>query len=150
MEREADVCEHCGCAKIAPIAELMSEHRTMLELAGEVRGALSTDDQQAARARFAGLVDVLSRHSAKEERGVLAAVRHSGEYVEYVSDLEEDHALLAEAVRASGSEEEEWARHVKAFLDDLAHHFEREEQGLFPAALASLDAEEWETVEQAR
>jgi hemerythrin-like domain-containing protein len=144
------VCEHCGCANIAPIAELMREHRTMLELAREVRAALSTGDQQTARARFADIVEILGRHSAKEERGVLAAVRHSGEYVDYVAALEEDHGLLAEAVLASGSEVDEWPRQITSFLDDLAHHFEREEQGLFPGALAALDAEEWETVEQAR
>jgi hemerythrin-like domain-containing protein len=144
------VCDHCGCAKIAPIAELMSEHRTMLEFAGEVRAALSRGDQETARTQFRALVDVLGRHSAKEERGVLAAVRHSGEYVDYVAALEEDHALIAEAVQASGSEDDEWPRQVIEFLDDITHHFEREEQGLFPGALAALDAEEWETVERAR
>ena len=144
------MCEHCGCANIAPIAELMTEHGTMLEIAGDVRVALSAGDREAARARFRALVDVLGRHSAKEERGVLAAVRHSGEYVDYVADLEEDHALLAEAVRASGSGGDDWPRQIVGFLDDMTHHFEREERGLFPGALAALDIEEWETVEQAR
>lgn len=144
------MCEHCGCANIAPIAELIAEHRIMGELAGEVRAALSAGDEPAARAAFARIVDMLAPHSAKEEKGVLAAVRHSGEYVDYVAALEEDHGLLAEAVQASAAQADDWAEHITSFLDDLAHHFEREEQGLFPGALAALNPEEWETVEQAR
>lgn len=33
------MCEYCGCRQVEPIAELMDEHMTLLELAGDLRGA---------------------------------------------------------------------------------------------------------------
>lgn len=140
------MCEHCGCNRLAPIADLMAEHAAMNEIAGDVRTALVADDADRARRRFDDLVAALRPHAAKEERGLLAAVRSSGEYVDYVGAIEADHELLSEAVAAASAEPGEFRQRASAFLDELAHHFEREEQGLFPGALAALDGDAWEQV----
>ena len=48
-----DMCEHCGCRGIEPIADLMDEHYEILDIAGDVRRLLAADDRHAAAAKLA-------------------------------------------------------------------------------------------------
>lgn len=122
----------------------MDEHVRLLDLAGDVRRVVDRD-LGAARQRFAELVYLLDAHVRREERGLFAVLREAGEFVEHVDELEAEHARLDAAVAALPGGEA-WADALAPVLRALAEHIYKEEQGLFPAALATLSGDQWDAV----
>lgn len=143
------MCEHCGCRGVEPIAELMDEHLELLDLAGVVRRALAEGDRARSAAAMAELEHLLGHHVSREERGVFAALKTQGDFVEEVDELEAEHvdfdAEFAVLVGLDLTAPDFDAR-VLRMLDDLSEHVERENLGIFPVAVVTLGATGWETV----
>lgn len=135
------MCEHCGCREIGPIGRLMDEHERLLEVAGEAREAARAGDEATARQIVADLAELLRPHVRAEELGLFAVMRERGEFTDYLDELEEEHGDLAD--RLAGPLP---APGVADLRDRLLEHIQREEYGLFPAALASLGGDDWTAV----
>jgi hemerythrin-like domain-containing protein len=143
------MCEHCGCRGVEPIATLMDEHFVLLDLAGEVRRRIADGDRDGAVVRLARVQTALAPHVWVEENGLFAAMRESGDFVEYVEELERDHLDIDGTLADLDPDDPAWSKRVIATLDLLEEHINKENVGLFPAAVVSLGARGWETVSAA-
>jgi len=135
------MCDHCGCREIGPIGRLMDEHERLLEVAGEAREAARAGDEATAGRIIAELAVLLRPHVQAEEDGLFAVMRERGEYTDYLDQLEDEHAELAD--RLAGRLTPLTVLEIRARLQE---HIQHEEYGLFPAALASLGGDDWTSV----
>jgi iron-sulfur cluster repair protein YtfE (RIC family) len=143
------MCDHCGCRDLTPVARLMSEHDRLRELAGHIRRHLSHGDDAAAREHFGVLLEVLAPHVAEEEGVLFPLLRQSGELAEHVRVLETEHADLYDGVDALDDVAAEARRDgVLRVLHDLGEHMYKEDFGLFPAAIATLDGSDWDAMDR--
>ena len=143
------MCEHCGCRGVPPIAELMDEHRALLDQAHLVRQGLGSGDHPMAMARLTELVAHLDRHVRREEDGIFAAMRTSGDFIDEVDELEGEHRDLGAAIAALDPDSTVFAARVTRLLDDLEAHVEREDLGIFPVSVVTLGATGWAIVDEA-
>ncbi|MDH6521412.1 hemerythrin-like domain-containing protein [Streptomyces sp. SAI-135] len=145
------MCEYCGCQALETIDELTMEHERVVALISRVREA----HRDRAVTRMAELAReitaVLGPHTRVEEQGLFPAL--AVEFPEKIAALKDEHrrieAVLAEAdgpFLADAS----WPERLVETLGLLREHILKEQDGVFPAALATLDSEQWEAVEAAR
>lgn len=144
------MCEHCGCRGIDPIAELMDEHYDLLEDGHSLRHALAAGDKPAAAEILDRLTRHLDVHVRREERGIFAALRQSGEFVGEVEDLEREHEAFDAAVESLDPDGPDFQRRVTDLLRDLEEHVQRENLGIFPVSVVTLGADGWQLVGDAR
>lgn len=148
------MCDHCGCRDLSPIAALMSEHDRLRELTGHIRSDLAAGDDAAARVHFDEVLRVLGPHVGKEEGFLFPMLAREPELTEHVAVLAGEHADLYDAVDdledvGPGTEASTaWRAGVLRILDELGDHMFKEDFGLFPAALATLDGSEWDAMDQ--
>jgi len=145
------VCEYCGCQALDAIAELTAEHDAVVELGGQARRALDCGDLDLAADRARAIATVLRPHTAVEEEALFPAM--AAEYPGHVDLLVADHRridqVLAESAAGTPSDAA-WPARLAHALTDLREHILREQDGVFPAALISLDNEEWDALAAAR
>lgn len=144
------MCDHCGCRELTPVARLMGEHDRLRELGEHIRRHLAAGDDAAARVHFQELLVVLGPHVAEEESTLFPMLRRHAELAEHVTVLEGEHAGLYDDVddlddaATAGA----WRAGVLRVLHDLDEHMYKEDFGLFPAALATLDGDQWDSVDR--
>jgi len=143
------VCEHCGCRGVEPIAELMDEHFELLELGGEVRRSLAAGDRDAAASRLVDLARLLTDHTGREERGIFAALKAQGDFVDAVVDLEGEHAGFDTVLAGLDPDAPDFEGRVGRLLTELGDHIDKENLGIFPVAVVTLGASGWELVAEA-
>lgn len=143
------MCEHCGCRAVEPIAQLMDEHYEMLDLSGAIRTLLAAGDRAGASAKLAELDRRLAPHASREERGVFAALKEQGDFAAEVLDLEADHRAFDATLADLDTTAPDFDQQVKRFLADLSLHIDRENLGVFPVTVVTLDDDGWETVTRA-
>ena len=145
------MCEYCGCQALETIDELTQEHERVVNLISHVRDAR----RDGAITRMAELAreitSVLGPHTQVEERGLFPAM--ATEFPEQIAALEAEHRRI-EAVLAEADgpflTDPGWPDRLIDTLDLLREHILKEQDGVFPAALAALATEDWEAVEKAR
>ena len=144
------MCDHCGCRDLTPVAALMGEHDRLRELTGLIRSDLAAGHDAAARALLEEMLDVLGPHVAKEEGALFPMLRREGSLTDHVQVLEDEHAGLYDAVDELDDVEAaaRWRDDVLAVLHDLDEHMYKEDFGLFPAALATLDGADWDAMDR--
>ncbi|MGW0299528.1 hemerythrin domain-containing protein [Streptomyces anthocyanicus] len=145
------MCEYCGCQSLAAIDGLTREHDAVVDLIGRVRDA-HRDGRVTAMAELAREIGaVLAPHTEVEEGGLFPAM--ALEFPEQIAALEDEHRRI-EAVlyEANGPflNDPTWPRRLIDALGLLREHILKEQDGVFPAALAFLDPEHWEVVEEVR
>lgn len=142
------MCEYCGCQAVTAIDELTREHDAVVALISEVRAAADPDRLAALARRIAA---VLAPHTEVEEHGLFAFL--AGDFPDQVAKLEEEHrhieAVLGEAASATPADPS-WPGRLVAALDLLRDHILKEQDGVFPAALTSLDCDDWDVVADVR
>ncbi len=143
------MCEHCGCRGVEPIAELMDEHVELLELGGDVRRHLVAGDRAAAASRLVDLARLLTDHAGREERGIFAALKAQGDFVDAVVDLEGEHAGFDAAMAGFDPQAPDFEDRVGRLLSELSDHIDKENLGIFPVAVVTLGASGWELVAEA-
>ncbi|GAA3166059.1 hemerythrin domain-containing protein [Blastococcus jejuensis] len=148
------MCDHCGCRDLTPVARLMGEHDRLRELSEHIRRHLTAGDDAAARDHFQELLVVLGPHVAEEESTLFPMLRRHEELAGHVAVLEGEHAGLYDDVDdLDDAGVQAWRDGVARVLHDLDAHMFKEDFGLFPAALATLDGADWDAMdswEQAR
>ena len=143
------MCDHCGCRDLTSVARLMDEHDRLRELSAHIRGHLAAGDAAAARAHFEELLVVLGPHVAKEEGVLFPMLRRSDELTDHVGVLEAEHAGLYDDVdELDDTVAQAWRDGIVRLLDDLSEHMYKEDFGLFPAALATLDGSDWDAMDE--
>lgn len=140
------MCTYCGCESIAVIGRFMAEHTEIVNAAGELRRACQegTSSQVAAAAdRVAAL---LHPHTRNEEVGLFAVLRRQEGFADHIDNLCAEHTTLdaqLAAIRRGPCDLDQ----VDAFLSDLRHHIDREDNGLFPASAIALEGPDWQEVD---
>lgn len=143
------MCEYCGCRQLEPIAELMDQHDSLIEIAGDLRRALVEGDAARALTKRDELVDLLGRHTRVEEAGIFAALKDQGDYVGEVDALEGEHVSLDEAVAGLDPAAPGAVAVLDTLVADLSEHIDKENNGIFPVAVVTLGAAGWGVVESA-
>ncbi|MEU1571244.1 hemerythrin domain-containing protein [Streptomyces collinus] len=145
------MCEYCGCQSLTAIDELTREHDTVVNLIGHVRDA-HRDGRVTRMAELAReITAVLGPHTQVEEGGLFPAM--AAEFPEKIAALETEHRRI-EAVLAEADgpflADPTWPERLIKTLGLLREHILKEQDGVFPAALAVLDPEQWDAVETVR
>ncbi|WP_330340270.1 hemerythrin domain-containing protein [Streptomyces sp. NBC_00557] len=145
------MCEYCGCQALESIDQLTLEHETVVNLISQVRDA-HRDGKIAYMAELVReIAAVLEPHTQVEEHGLFPAM--AADFPEKIAALEDEHrrieAVLAEA-NGPYLADPTWPGRLIETLDLLRDHILKEQDGVFPAALAFLSTEQWETVEAVR
>jgi iron-sulfur cluster repair protein YtfE (RIC family) len=143
------MCDHCGCRDLTSVARLMDEHDRLRTLSTHIRGHLAAGDDAAAHAHFEEMLVVLGPHVMKEEGVLFPMLRRSDDLADHVGVLEAEHAGLYDDVDdLDDAAAPAWRDGVLRLLDDLSEHIYKEDFGLFPAALATLDGSDWDAMDQ--
>jgi hemerythrin-like domain-containing protein len=127
----------------------MDEHTALVDQAYGVRQALQSGDAATAMSRLADLVTRLQRHVQREEDGIFRALRSSGEFLDEIDALEDEHGDLEKAIAALDVSAAGFQHAATHLLDDLAVHIDREDYGIFPVSVVTLSAAEWAIVDEA-
>ncbi|WP_432968950.1 hemerythrin domain-containing protein [Dactylosporangium sp. CA-233914] len=145
------MCEYCGCQALAAIDELTREHDLVVNLIGEVRAAHQAADADRMAALARRIAEVLGPHTEVEEQGLFPAL--AGDFPEHVAALQSEHRRV-EAVLGAAADgtpaDPAWPLDLLDTLEMLREHILKEQDGVFPAALAGLSNEEWEAVDTVR
>lgn len=141
------MCEYCGCQAVTAIADLTAEHEAVVDLAGLAVSAVRAGDPAAAADVARRIAQVLVPHTAVEERGLFPAL--AGEFGAHVDRLVAEHREF-EAVLEAAPDAPAWPGRLVAALARLREHILAEQDGAFPAALASLSPEQWDAVDDVR
>lgn len=136
------MCSYCGCREsLAIIARYSEEHDEIVNALGFVRRAIAADDETERRQRLAALRGLLDPHTASEERSMFSELRRDPEFTEVVDALCAEHGELGRRL------ERVEVGDVSAFAPlelMLIRHIDKEENGLFPAAIMALDGDAWD------
>lgn len=145
------MCDYCGCQDLDAIAELTAEHDAVVTLSGQVRRALRDVDLDLAALGTRAIVAVLRLHTAVEEGALFPAMaRDFGDHIDgLVDEHRQVEQVLAESADRTPSDPS-WPRRLEQTLVMLREHIIKEQDGVFPAALATLSAEQWDQVDAAR
>jgi hemerythrin-like domain-containing protein len=125
----------------AAAAGLHREHERVINLGGAAVRALDRGDQDQARALLASMAD---SHWRGEDDGLFTVMASDELSAEQIEPLVREHrelAALLESVDLSGPSDQD---RIRRAVDDLHGHIAKEEDGLFPASLTALGAEEWD------
>jgi Hemerythrin HHE cation binding domain len=145
------MCEYCGCQALSPIGELTAEHDRVLGLISDVREARNAKDVTRMAELARRIAAVLAPHTEVEETALFPPL--AADFPEQMAGLVAEHrqveAVLGEASRGTPGDPAWPARLARALLTLRAHIF-AEQDGVFPAALASLHSADWDAVEAAR
>lgn len=145
------MCEYCGCQDLATIAELTSEHDLLVNLSGEARRALLAGKLDVAAERTRAMATVLAPHTSVEEEALFPAM--AAEFGGHVHALLSEHRLIDGVLAESADRtpcDPAWPGRLLHALELLREHILKEQDGLFPAALAILDPTSWDHVEAVR
>ena len=144
------MCAQHASPRRASVATLRREHDAAIVLTNAALAAMAAYDMRDLQRACRALSRVLAPHSAVEERalfpalatgqpGNAAAVREQHAHIRQVIDAVGDGEVGPEAQSALV-----WA------LDLLGTHILEEESSVFPGALATLTATEWDEVDRVR
>jgi hemerythrin-like domain-containing protein len=145
------MCEYCGCQALTAINELTREHDLVIDLITEMRSALASGDLSVVPPLARQMLAVLDPHTQVEERGLFPALQP--EFPDHIETLVAEHECIEEVLKealAGPPPDPNWPGRLSAMLRLLRQHILKEQDGVFPAALASLTSAEWETVDQVR
>lgn len=145
------MCEYCGCQALEAIAELTAEHDVVVNLSGEIRRALQAGRLGVAADRSRAVAAVLAPHTAVEEGALFPAMAE--EYGEHVRGLVDEHRQIENALAESAEStptDPAWPARLERALYLLRAHILKEQDGVFPAALAVLDPAQWDRLDTVR
>ena len=145
------MCEYCGCQSVRAVELLTSEHDAVVNLIGEVQRALATGDLDGAAEGTRRIGAVLGPHTRVEEDALFPPM--ADDFPDHVASLRAEHARIEGVLSESADgtpADAGWPSRLTQALRTLRDHILKEQDGLFPAALASLGPAEWEAVDETR
>jgi hemerythrin-like domain-containing protein len=144
------MCEYCGCQQNEVIAELTAEHDRLRELSHDLSAAVTAADLPAAARLAVAMRIVLSPHTEVEEAALFPAL--AADFGDQLAKLVDEHRVIDSALGdlQRGRTAPGWQLRTHLAIAHLFDHILKEQDGVFPAAIISLDADQWETVERVR
>lgn len=135
------MCSYCGCRANTLIARYSAEHVDIVNALGDLRRAVRGGSPTSVTDAAGQLAALLDPHTACEERALFAELRLDPEFTDHVDALCAEHESLDHLLSriATGNVEE-----FASFEAQLRLHIDKEENGLFPAAIIALDGAAWE------
>ena len=145
------MCEYCGCQAVTAIDDLTREHDLVVNLIGEVRAAHAATDTAHMAKLARQITSVLEPHTYVEEHGLFPVL--AADFPDHVTALQAEHrhieAVLGETADGVPADPS-WPARLVETLDPLREHILKEQNGVFPAALASLNPEDWDAIDAIR
>lgn len=148
------MCEYCGCQQITVIRELTDEHERLRDLGADLVAAARRRDRPAAATLARQMLDILGPHTVVEELGLFVAM--ADDFGPQLDDLSREHRQIDAVLSAFAAHADpapradDWLAQVEAAVGQLFEHILKEQDGVFPAALASLSSDSWESVAAVR
>jgi len=145
------MCEYCGCQQIAVIGELTREHDAVVALISQVKSSLADQHLEEVVASCRQISCVLAPHTVVEEQGLFPEMED--EFPDHIEVLRSEHREIENVLgEATGRvpDDPTWPDRLLGTLRLLREHILKEQDGVFPAALAALDADQWERIESVR
>lgn len=145
------MCEYCGCQQIATIAELTREHDDVVTVIGQVHGSLDDGRPRDVAAGCARILAILEPHTVVEEEGLFPEM--AGEFPDHIEALRAEHREIEKVLGEATDglpDDPTWPERLRHVLFLLREHILKEQDGVFPAALIALDADQWERIEAVR
>ena len=145
------MCEYCGCQQIATIAELYREHDGVVAVIAQIRSSLAGDRLDDVAEHCRQILTILAPHTVVEEEGLFPEL--SLEFPDHIEALRSEHREIEKVLGEATSgvpEDPTWPDRLVGVLFLLREHILKEQDGVFPAALVALDAEQWERIEAVR
>ena len=129
------------------IGLLTDQHEEIINRLGLVRRAAEESDIPLTQLLASELANLLNPHVVLEENGLFATLMSVDEFVEPLEKLTFEHRELDELV-------ERLIDGDLSVIDNLdtllRNHISNEENGIFPAAVVTLDGEQWDQIEKAQ
>ncbi|MCZ4124957.1 hemerythrin domain-containing protein [Streptomyces sp. H39-S7] len=141
------MCEYCGCQSVAVIDDLTREHELVVNLIGEVRAAQRSVDVPRMARVARRIAAILEPHTEVEEQGLFPAL--ADEFPEQIAALTVEHRRIAAVLHEAAQDDPVdagWPARLVEVAELLRNHILKEQDGVFPAALVGLDAEQWDTI----
>jgi hemerythrin-like domain-containing protein len=145
------MCEHCGCQEIATIAELTREHDAVVALVGQIHSSLPGQRLEDVAEDCQKILAILAPHTVVEEQGLFPAM--TDEFPDHIEVLRSEHRQIEQVLgEATGGAPDDpaWPDRLLGALFLLREHILKEQDGVFPAALIALEADQWERIEALR
>lgn len=145
------MCEYCGCQEIAVIDELTREHDAVVALIGQVEGSMAGHDLESVVWRCRLISAILGPHTVVEEEGLFPEM--AGQFPDHVAVLLSEHRRIEDVLGEAEHglpDDPTWPDRLLSGVFLLREHILKEQDGVFPAALAALDADQWESIEAVR
>lgn len=139
------MCQYCGCREIPLLRDYIAEHERVINLGGGAVRAIDTGDLDRARTMLVEMAAELTTHWQGEENGIFRVMAREDMYAEYIAPLVREHRELADLLATVDVTNPEHQQAIRDAVFDLYEHISKEEDGIFPAALTTLDGEEWDT-----
>lgn len=142
------MCEYCGCQAVAAIDELTREHDRALDHVREAEQAAAAFDLDRARTACDQLRAILGPHTAVEEQGLFPAL--AADFRAKLEVLEAEHRRIESVIDELRDPRPTWQTELCDAMSMLRTHILKEQDGVFPAALATLTVADWQTVDGVR
>ncbi|CAJ1505065.1 hemerythrin domain-containing protein [[Mycobacterium] burgundiense] len=139
------MCQYCGCRDIPLLRDYIAEHERVINLGGAAIRALDDGDYHRARTELAAMAEELRSHWRGEEAGLFAVMSRDALFREHITPLIQEHRELGALLDTVDLDIADDRDRVRVAFEELYEHIAKEEDGLFPAALTSLDGEDWDT-----
>ena len=137
------MCSYCGCRANTVIARLSKEHEDITNAMGDLRRAAVAGSDEVVGNLAHVLAALLDPHTVIEEQCLFAELRKEEEFVAPVDGHCGEHRSIDELIAAVAAGD----RTAVPVLDEaLWRHIDKEENGLFPAAIIAMDGYAWECV----
>jgi len=150
------VCEYCGCQQIATIAELTREHEAVVGLVGRIQSSLRDHRLENHRLENVAticheILVILGPHTVVEEEGLFPELAQ--DFPDHIRALRSEHREIEKVLGEAADglpDDPTLPDRLLAVLNMLREHILKEQDGVFPAALAALDTDQWERIEAVR
>ncbi len=145
------MCEYCGCQEIAVIGELTREHDAVVALISQVKSSIAGQHLEDAAASCQQISSLLAPHTEVEEQGLFPEM--SDDFPDHIAALRSEHRQIEKTLGEASEgvpDDPTWPDRLLGDLHLLRAHILKEQDGVFPAALAALDPDQWARIEAIR
>jgi hemerythrin-like domain-containing protein len=145
------MCEYCGCQQIAVISDLTREHDAVVALISQIKSTLADQHLEDVAETCRQISSLLAPHTLVEEHGLFPEMTE--DFPDHIDVLRSEHREIEKALdEAVGGAPDDptWPDRLLGVLHLLREHILKEQDGVFPAALAALDADQWDRIESVR
>jgi iron-sulfur cluster repair protein YtfE (RIC family) len=143
------MCHYCGCRQMSLIRDYIAEHERATDLGGDAVRAIDNGDLATARRCLAEMAAELTTHWRGEEDGVFRVMSREPAYAEYIAPLVAEHRQLAALLGTVDVADPDDQRRVRVAVLELLEHISKEEDGLFPASVTTLNGADWDSAIEA-